>query len=82
MTEACFSQIGSGALPVENIESLGLAITASEDSKLRQLSVVLRRLPMPVIGRLNDGSLWLDLRCLDCEELFIEQCGALRDALE
>ena len=80
--KSCLSQIGSGALPVESIASFALTVSASDDSKLRQLSRALRELPMPIIGRLNDGVLWLDLRCLDCEELLIEQCGVLRNALE
>ncbi len=74
---ACHSQIGSGALPVESIASFGLAITADSDAMLRGLARALRSLPRPVVGRLNDGTLWLDLRCLDCEALFIEQCSAL-----
>jgi L-seryl-tRNA(Ser) seleniumtransferase len=74
---ACHSQIGSGALPVASIASFGLAITADSDAMLRGLARALRSLPRPVVGRLNDGTLWLDLRCLDCEALFIEQCSAL-----
>ncbi|MFK8049771.1 MAG: L-seryl-tRNA(Sec) selenium transferase [Halioglobus sp.] len=78
---SCKSQIGSGALPVESIDSFGLAITATTDADLRQMITALRNLPRPVIGRLNDGVLTLDLRCLDCEDVFIEQCSALATAL-
>ncbi len=78
---ACQSQIGSGALPVESIESFGLAIRANTDAHLRLLVTALRKLPRPVIGRLNDGVLMLDLRCLDCENVFIQQCSELATAL-
>ena len=61
---ACSSQIGSGALPVEKIASFGLAISATSDARLRQLARAFRALERPVVGRLNDGTLWLDLRCL------------------
>ncbi|MFT4824033.1 MAG: L-seryl-tRNA(Ser) seleniumtransferase [Halioglobus sp.] len=79
---ACQSQIGSGALPVESIESFGLAIRANTDAQLRQLVSTMRNLPRPVIGRLNDGVLTLDLRCLDCEEIFVQQLVELAAVLE
>ncbi|MFI4986051.1 MAG: hypothetical protein ACHQF3_01285, partial [Alphaproteobacteria bacterium] len=36
-----------------------------------------RALPIPVIGRLDDGRLKLDLRCLDDEQAFAEQLARL-----
>jgi L-seryl-tRNA(Ser) seleniumtransferase len=72
-----YSQIGSGALPLRKITSAGLRVTPIEsDSRrgqLEQLTTKFRTLPRPVIGRLREGSFWLDLRCLDDEQLFIEQ---------
>ena len=70
-------QIGSGAMPVQNIPSYALAITAITDADIRRLSEAMRRLPCPVIGRLHDGKLLLDLRCLDDGEKFIEQARHL-----
>ena len=81
-TESCLSQIGSGALPIQNIPSFGIAITAKKDSDLRTLLKAFRLLPRPVIGRLNDKKLLLDLRCLDCEDQFIYQIKKIRDLLE
>ena len=71
----CLSQIGSGALPVETLPSFAIAIesAAGQDSDLRRLAMELRKLPRPVIGRIHDGRLLLDLRCLDCESLFLQQ---------
>jgi L-seryl-tRNA(Ser) seleniumtransferase len=82
-TVPCLSQIGSGALPVETIPSFAIAIESDQgrDSDLRRLAIELRKLPRPVIGRIHDGSLLLDLRCLDCESLFLQQLPQLRDAL-
>ncbi len=79
---ACSSQIGSGALPIENIPSFALVVTASNDAQLRRLANCLGQLPKPVVGRLNDRKLWLDLRCLDCEQQFAGQLAELGELLE
>lgn len=67
------SQIGSGALPVDSLDSFGLQLrpaskTASKTASVTQLQERLRRLPRPVIGRAQEGALWLDLRCLEAAE--------------
>jgi L-seryl-tRNA(Ser) seleniumtransferase len=76
-----FSQIGSGALPVEQLPSHGLAIrtAAGKRGGLDRLEGLLRALPRPVIGRAAEKTLWLDLRCLDAsdEAEFVAQWGAL-----
>ncbi|MGC0094394.1 L-seryl-tRNA(Sec) selenium transferase, partial [Enterobacter asburiae] len=41
-------------------------------SHLEALSSRWRGLPAPVIGRIYDGRMWLDLRCLEDEERFLE----------
>ena len=56
----CASQIGSGALPTDTIPSAGLALTPAPEA----LATRLRGLKTPVIGRIHDGALILDLRCL------------------
>ena len=78
----CVSQIGSGALPVESLPSGGLRLSPANGKRgsqrrLRVLAVALRALPVPVIGRVHDGSLYLDLRCLDDTEAFVAQLRLL-----
>ncbi|HSE12843.1 MAG TPA: L-seryl-tRNA(Sec) selenium transferase [Rudaea sp.] len=83
---AMSSQIGSGALPVDQLPSHGLAIRAAKmpgkrtRGGLDKLEAALRALPRPVIGRIADQTLWLDLRCLDeaDEPAFIAQFSELR----
>lgn len=73
----CMSQIGSGALPVDLLESRALQITPSgndrSDRKLQDLVSRFRKLPTPVIGRVHDGSLLFDLRCLQDTSKFCRQ---------
>ena len=67
----CESQVGSGALPLETIASAGLVIRArAGSSALDRLAGALRGLSRPVIGRIADGGLILDLRCLVDEDSF------------
>jgi L-seryl-tRNA(Ser) seleniumtransferase len=66
--EPMMSQIGSGALPIDQLHSHGLVIRATAtvrtSNALGMLEQRLRALPLPVIGRLSQDALWLDLRCL------------------
>ena len=69
----CESQIGSGALPTRRIQSAGLAIRPGD----ARLAARFRKLPIPVIGRLQDGAFILDLRCLEDEAAFVAQLAKL-----
>jgi L-seryl-tRNA(Ser) seleniumtransferase len=77
----CVSQIGSGALPTEIIPSAGLAIRPRAAKRggrvLKALSIALRQLPVPVVGRIEDNALMLDLRCLEDERGFVANLAAL-----
>jgi len=78
---SCASQIGSGALPLETVPSAGIAIQPSasrgQGRALTALATALRNLPVPVIVRIADGRLILDLRCLEDEAGFAANLGAL-----
>ena len=73
-------QIGSGALPVDLLPSAGLVIkplvTKGAGSAIKTLQIMLRNLPMPVIGYVREGALHLDCRCLEDEVAFTEQLSA------
>jgi len=78
---AMMSQIGSGALPVDRLQSHGLCVrkTAGKRGSLTRLEARLRELPRPIIGRIAEKTLWLDLRCLEAgeEAEFIAQWNSL-----
>jgi L-seryl-tRNA(Ser) seleniumtransferase len=84
------SQIGSGALPVALLPSTALALRPSgpgpaptESAGARRgdaamaLARRLRALPIPVIGRIEGGTVLLDLRCLEDEAAFLDQLERL-----
>jgi L-seryl-tRNA(Ser) seleniumtransferase len=79
------SQIGSGSLPIDVLPSAGLALRPREEKKsgtaLARLATALRSLPAPVVGRIAEGKLLLDLRCLEEEREFVEQLELLKRAL-
>jgi L-seryl-tRNA(Ser) seleniumtransferase len=70
--EPCRGQIGSGALPVDTLPSTAVTLGGKA---LDLLASELRALPRPVIGRIHDGRLWLDCRCLEPgeEAMFLAQ---------
>ncbi len=80
----CKSQIGSGSLPVDRLDSVCLALGPPQVSKRAgsfpdRLAAALRALPRPVIGRVEEGLLRLDLRCLSPadEPALVEQLSRL-----
>jgi L-seryl-tRNA(Ser) seleniumtransferase len=79
-TAPCTSQVGSGALPVETLPSLAVAIAPAGRGGgrlLNALSNSLRKLPVPVVGRIEKDALLLDLRCLEDVDGFLDNLGAL-----
>ncbi|NIF65157.1 L-seryl-tRNA(Sec) selenium transferase [Burkholderia sp. Cy-647] len=87
-TEPMFSQIGSGALPVDVLPSHGLVVRVASGKRggraLGQLETRLRGWARPVVGRIADDALRLDLRCLEAadeaELLALCEAAATRDA--
>ena len=76
------SQIGSGSLPVDLLPSFGLVLSPQPAGRgggraLKRLEQALRALPLPVIGRIHDGMLCLDLRCLEDDSRFTAQLAEL-----
>lgn len=71
------SQIGSGSLPIERLPSSAIVIQGKNkvgEKLVLRLEKSLRKASIPVIGRMKEQQLILDLRCLrqDQEELLIQ----------
>jgi len=80
--EPCESQIGSGSLPGDRLPSFALAIRPVAARRLAAVRVevlarLFRGLPVPLIGRIHDGVLYFDLRCLDAEDRLLAQLARL-----
>jgi L-seryl-tRNA(Ser) seleniumtransferase len=75
------SQIGSGSLPVDLIDSHGIAVSVAGRQRAAlaaKLAAAFRALPVPVIGRIKDGAFIMDLRCLEHEDEFLAQLPQLK----
>jgi L-seryl-tRNA(Ser) seleniumtransferase len=80
--ETSESQIGSGSLPADHLPSFALAIRPTvarreASARVEELARSFRALPLPVVGRVHDGVLYFDLRCLDDEDLLLKQFAHL-----
>jgi len=78
-TQDCASQIGSGALPVDTLASHAVVITPKAESgaAVERLAESFRRLERPVIGRISDGGLVFDMRCLESTAEITNQLHSL-----
>ena len=79
----CQSQVGSGAHPLDQLESAGLRIapaaTKRQGAAALELARKFRALPIPVVGRIHDQALLLDFRCLEAADraAFVGQLPSL-----
>lgn len=69
--QACESQIGSGALPTRTLDSHAVVIEGNSEASTSSLAERFRSMSVPIIGRVNQNSLWLDCRAIsdDLEEI-------------
>ncbi|MFZ7159614.1 L-seryl-tRNA(Sec) selenium transferase [Avibacterium gallinarum] len=58
------AQIGSGAQPLAKIPSVAVTLEEKNSQKLTALIQRFKQLPQPIIGRVEQNKLWLDLRSL------------------
>ena len=72
-------QIGSGSLPDRRLPSVAVTVSHDEESRVRSLLETLRRLPVPVIGRISDRRLWLDMRGAARIDALLENIAMLKD---
>jgi L-seryl-tRNA(Ser) seleniumtransferase len=66
---------------VDRLPSVALVLEPRTGRKgqgraLRALQERFAGMPAPVLGRVHEGALWLDLRCLEDERAFLAQLGA------
>ena len=75
------TQIGSGALPIDLLASYALCVRKVPGKRLTLdgLEAALRGVPRPIMGRIAEKTLWLDLRCLNVsdEAEFLAQWNSL-----
>jgi L-seryl-tRNA(Ser) seleniumtransferase len=62
LAEPCMSTVGGGAMPTAELPSFAVTLPA-------ELEPALRAARVPVIGRLEAGKLWLDVRTIGDDEL-------------
>jgi L-seryl-tRNA(Ser) seleniumtransferase len=59
--EACESAVGGGAMPTARLPSFAVTLAGRPEDDIDRL---LREAPVPVIARIEDGRVWLDLRTI------------------
>lgn len=68
------TQVGGGAMPVTAIETFRAGLKSKNPD---ELALRLRKLPVPIIGRIEKGFVWLDPRTTEEDEIKVA-CSELR----
>ncbi|MEF2509600.1 L-seryl-tRNA(Sec) selenium transferase [Vibrio mimicus] len=73
----CHTQVGSGAQPDTFLLSVALAFRAAQGNSLLELEQHFKQAERPVIGRLSNDQLLLDLRSVDDEAQLLSELSTL-----
>lgn len=81
--QACQTQVGSGSQPDVLLDSLSLCFSPKPESSLSllQLDNLFKAASMPIIGRLANNQLWLDLRGSDNDEQLAQVLAQIGKAI-
>ena len=71
------AEVGSGALPGHTLPSISVLLRCATNKATEELLVALRRLPIPVIGRMHQRAIYLDVRGAEPLSEFIANLDAL-----
>ncbi|KAE9532491.1 L-seryl-tRNA(Sec) selenium transferase [Ursidibacter arcticus] len=71
--ESSLAQIGSGALPTEQIPSIAVTISSENQRDLLELEQQFKNYPNPMITRISQQKIWLDLRSVGQFEELLKQ---------
>jgi len=66
--EPCSSAVGGGAMPMAQLASWAVTLRGAGGASADAIDVGLRRARVPVIGRIADGRVWLDVRTVGSGE--------------
>lgn len=76
-SEASKCNLGSGALPEHDLDSVCVSIATNTSKELELLGKQLRNLSIPVISRVHKGCIKLDMRCAEPLDELLEILGEL-----
>ena len=67
--EPCRSAVGGGAMPTAALASWAVTLRGAAALGADAIDAGLRRAPVPVIGRIEDGRVWLDVRTVTADDV-------------
>ena len=75
--EPSLAQIGSGAQPTARLDSVAVTIAEKKAKKLTALLTQFKQMPTPIIARVEQDKIWLDMRSLANLDLLLEDLKQL-----
>ena len=79
--EPCTSTVGGGAMPTAELPSFAVTLVGGAGRSADDLDRQLRGAEVPVIARIDDGRVWLDLRTIADDELPLVALAVRRNAV-
>jgi L-seryl-tRNA(Ser) seleniumtransferase len=76
--EPCQSAVGGGAMPTAQLASWAVTLRGAQGRSADAIDAGLRGAPVPVVGRIEDGRVWLDVRTIGAADEVALVAAAVR----